>query len=113
MNPSPRLETVLADFREECSALRLNGHQAQAQSIERVCDAVSAAARDFLEWISEGEAKLRSGRGEDYFRARRAVWAEDGLAEKRGRTWYYRQCVVERRKPASITRAEARRGRVA
>lgn len=105
------IEVVLGDFREEAAVLRLNGHTAQAATLERVLDAVRESARDFVEWISEGEAKLRSGRGDDFFRARRAVWAEDGLAQQRGRTWYYRRCVIERRKLTSVTRAEARRGR--
>ena len=109
----PSLEGVLSDSREDAVRLRRNGHLAQADTIERVCAAVSEAATDFITWISEGEAMMRSGRGPDYFRARRQTWAEDGLAEQRGRTWYYRRCVVERRKLASITRAEARRGKTA
>lgn len=106
------LERVLADLREESVILRRNGHSAQADALVRACDEVAAAAADYTTWISETEAKLRSGRGDDYFRARRQTWAEDGLAEQRGRVWYYRRCVVERRKLASITRAEARRGRM-
>lgn len=107
------IETVIADLRDEAAVLRRNGHVAQADTIDRVLDEVRAAARDFLEWISEGEAQLRSGRGADYFRTRRPTWEEDGLAKKVGRTWFYRRCAIERRKLTSITRAEARRGRVA
>jgi len=107
------LEVVLADFREEAAGLRRNGHGPQADSMLRVCDEVADAARDFLSWISEREAMLRSGRGLDYFRARRQAWADDGFAELRGRVWHYRRCVVERRKLPSITRAEARRGQSA
>jgi len=107
------LEVVLADFREEAAVLRRNSHVGQAETIDRVCDEVVVAARDFVQWITEGEAQLRSGRGPDYFRARRAVWEEDGLAQRRGRVWYYRRCVVERRKMLSVTRAEARRARSA
>ena len=107
------LEIVIADFREEVAVLRNNGHVAQANTLERALDEVSAAARDFLEWISEGEAQLRSGRGLDYLRARRATWEEDGLAKRVGRRWWYRRCVIERRKFTSITRAEARRGKIA
>ena len=108
-----RLEVVIADLREEATILRTNGHAAQASTLTRALDEVVLSAREFLEWISEGEAKLRSGRGDDYFRARRETWAEDGLAEKRKKVWYYRRCAIERRKLTSITRAEARRGRSA
>ncbi|MBA3854646.1 MAG: hypothetical protein C0503_09530 [Gemmatimonas sp.] len=107
------LEVVIGDFREEAAALRRNGHTLQAISLERCLDEVSVAARDFLDWISEGEAMLRSGRGLDYLRARRATWEEDGLAKKVGRRWWYRRCVIERRKFTSITRAEARQGKSA
>lgn len=107
------LESVIADNREAAAVLRHNGHTLQADTIDRVLDEVSASARDFLEWISEGEAMLRSGRGADYFRARRLTWEEDGLAKKVGRRWWFRRCVVERRKFTSITRAEARRGKIA
>lgn len=107
------LEIVIGDFREEAATLRRNGHASQADSLDRCLDEVSIAARDFLEWISEGEAMLRSGRGLDYLRSRRATWEEDGLAKKVGRRWWYRRCVIERRKFTSITRAEARRGKIA
>jgi hypothetical protein len=113
MNARLPLERVLADFREEAAVLRRRGHSVQADTIESVCTAVGESAIDFVTWISEAEAMMRSGRGADYFKARRQLWAEDGLAEQRGRTWYYRRCVVERRKLASITRAEARRGKTA
>ena len=105
-----RLATTLADFREEAATLRRNGHTLQADSIERVCDAVRDAAHPYLNWMAEPDAQLRSGFGPDYFRARREAWAEDGLAEKRGRTWYYCELIVPRRKLSSIVRAEARRG---
>lgn len=105
-----RLATTLADFREEAAVLRRHGHVAQADTIERVCTAVAHAAHDYLTWIPEHEAQLRSGFGPDYFRTRRVAWGEDGLAEKRGRTWYYCRLIVPRRKLDSIVRAEGRRG---
>ena len=104
------LDHVLADFREEAAILRANGHGVQAQTLERALDAVSCAATDFLAWVSESEAQLRSGKGADYFRARRQLWAEDGLAEQRnGRRWFYRRMIVPRRKLSSIARSEAAR----
>lgn len=105
-----RLDTVLADLREEVGVLRLNGHAAQAATLERACDLVADAARDYLTFLPEHEAQLRSGFGPDYFRARRKAWEEDGLAVQRGRRWFYCRLVVPRRKLDSIVRAEARRG---
>jgi hypothetical protein len=103
------LEQVLASAEAEAAVLRLNGHVQQADSVVRLAQAVRTAAADYLDWITEGAARLRSGRGEDYFKARRDSWAEQGLAERRGRRWFYRRCIIEHRKPAALTRAEARR----
>lgn len=105
-----KLDQVIADFREEATVLRANGHATQAQAVERVLDAVSSAAADWLAWISEAEAQLRSGKGADFFRVRRQAWAEDGLAEQRnGRRWFFRRVIVPRRKLPSIATAEAAR----
>ena len=102
------LNQVLADFREEAAILHANGVPAQAQTLIRVLDAVSHAAVDYLSWLSEGEAQLRSGKGATFFRAHRQVWAEEGLAEQRsGRRWFYRRVIVPRRKLSSIAREEA------
>ena len=104
-----KLETILREGEVEVAVLRKNGHLGQADSVERLARAVKDAAADYLEWLPEGAAMLRSGRGLDFFKSRRPVWAEDGLAEQRGRTWWYRRVCVERRKSPSVTRAEARR----
>ena len=104
-----KIETVLRETEVEVAVLRKNGHHQQAESVERLARAVRESLADYLEWLPEGAAMLRSGRGPDYFRPRRTLWAEDGLAEQRGRVWYYRRACIERRKPLSITRAEARR----
>ena len=104
------LDQLLADFREEAAVLRANGHSVQALGQERILNAVAEATADWRSWISESEAQLRSGKGPDFFRSHRQVWAEDGLAEQRnGRRWFYRRVIVPRRKLSSIATAEAAR----
>lgn len=104
------LEQVIADLREDVTVLRSHGHPAQAQTLESALDRVSNAAADYLAWISESEAQLRSGKGADYFRTHRHGWAEEGHAERRqGRRWFYRRMIVPRRKLSSIVQAEAAR----
>lgn len=105
-----RLATVLADAAERAAILRAEGHAAQADSISRLIEEVRGAAADYLVFLPEHEAQLRAGKGPDWFRARRQAWAEDGLAEQRGRHWFYCRLIVPRRKLDSIQRAEARRG---
>jgi hypothetical protein len=102
-----RLETLLASELENAAVLRANGHAAQAASIERVVAGVKENAALYLEWLSESDARMRSGKGVDFFRARFATWERDGLAELRGRTRYYRGVVVPRRTLLSLVRAEA------
>jgi hypothetical protein len=102
-----KLEYVLADALGDAAVLRSNGHAAQATSVERVVEAVKAASPLYLEWLSEPDARMRSGKGVDFFRARFAGWERDELAEMRGRVRYYRGVVVPRRSLLSIVRAEA------
>ena len=103
------LEAVLTSAKAEAAALRKNGHVAQADTLERLAREVAESVPDYLEWIPEGAARLRSNRGEDFFKARRDAWAAEGNAQQRGRTWWYRRCVIEHRKLAVISRAEGRR----
>jgi hypothetical protein len=64
-------------------------------------------AGEYLIWLSEDDARQRSGKGPDFLRSRRkACWQADGHAVKRGSTWYYRAVVVPRRTLPSIASAE-------
>jgi hypothetical protein len=91
------LEQVLADTRGEAAVLRRAGHAHDAALMERVCAAVSEAAEDYLTWLSETDAKLRSGHADPWFRARRVQWQADGHARKHGRDWHYRALIIPRR----------------
>lgn len=104
------LEEVLADAREEASLLSRHGHAAQAQSITSLCDAVTAVMRSYLTWLSEDNARLRSGHGTDYLRARFAQWEADGMARKVGRMRQYREVIVPMRQHLSVAREAGRRG---
>lgn len=80
---------VLADYREDAAVLRRNGQEAQAHSLERMAQDVSEAARDYLLFLSEDDAALRSGHTERWLRARYREWAKAGHAKKEnGRRWY-------------------------
>lgn len=102
-------EDVLADFRGEAAVLRHNGHKAQADSMERLCDAMAEAMPDYLTWLSEAEAVLRSGWTARRLRSHFAEWATQGMAEKRGRLRYYRQVMIPRRPNLEAARADAER----
>ena len=106
--PRP-LEQVLADWRERIAATP-RGAMLPTDTVEQVLREVADAAEDFLTFISEREAELRSGHRAPWWRARYALLAEQGHAMRRGRTRYYRRCVVPRRADLEGARAAGRRG---
>lgn len=111
MTTTPREpEDVVGEFRGEIAVLRSNGHRAQADSMERVLDAVAEAFAPYLERLTEERAHARSGKSADWLRARHADWMTQGLAGKdvRGRRWY-RRCVVPIRANLEAARAQAER----
>lgn len=85
-----RPDQVLANWRESAAILRAHGHVMQADSLTRFADEIADSLRDYLFWLSEAEACLRSGKRASWFRARWTDWASQDMAEKRGRVRYYR-----------------------
>jgi hypothetical protein len=54
------LEQVLADERGDAAVMRAKGFTREAEMVEKMCDRFATAAADFLDWLSEDEAMLRS-----------------------------------------------------
>jgi hypothetical protein len=90
------LETVLADWRETATALR-RADSEKAALVDRICDAITAAAEDYLRWLSEADARLRSGWGLQRLRAHFPEWERGGNARRNGRKREYRQVVIPQR----------------
>lgn len=108
---SETLEQVLADERGAAQVLRAKGDPRGADLIDGVVDRVRAAAEDFVTWLSEGDARLRSGRSMSWLRGRFAEWAESGHARMSAKNQReYRQVVVPRRANVSAAREAGRRG---
>lgn len=109
MPTTPPLEQVLADARSEARALARHAPSAPiAAAVLALCDAVHRAAEDYLRWVSEPEAVLRSGRSARYWRGHFAELAAQGNAELRDGRRYYRALVVPQRADVERARAEAR-----
>lgn len=104
------IEEVLASWREDAAVLRRTGHDHDAELLDRVLTDVARATEAFRTWLSEADARLQSGRGRDYFRARRAEWAAAGHARRGPHGWEYRQCVVPQRVNLALAREAGRRG---
>jgi hypothetical protein len=107
---SKALETVLADWREKASTLRSVRHAHDAELIDSICDEVSRSAEDYLRFLDETDAMLRSGKSADWLRARFEEWSKDGHAEKRQGRRFYRAVVIPRRPDLEAARAAGLRG---
>lgn len=103
------LEEVLADERGQAAVLRHNGHGNHADSIERVCARVSSAAEEYLRFLSEPDARLRTNKSVEWLRSRFPEWMEQGHAKKIGNVRYYRMVVLPPRANLSAAREEGRR----
>lgn len=108
--PEP-LEQVLADMRGEAQVLRKHGDARTANVLDESVDRVKTAAEDFITWLNEPDAQLRSGRATSWLRSRFAEWSEAGHARKNERGQReYRLVVIPRRADASAAREAGRRG---
>lgn len=102
------LGTVLADWLGQAAVLRARGHGREADHIEQLVGDVKASAAHYLDWLTEDEAMLRSGRGRPYLRERFPLWASEDMARIDGRRRLYRRCIVPRRANLDAARDLAR-----
>ena len=107
------LTQALADARGEAAVLRRAGHTEQADYIVELIDKVDALTEDFRTFISEGDARLRSGWSVARLRRHFGQWREEGHAETRGRVRYYRRLIVPTRPDIAAAREAGRRGQAA
>lgn len=103
------LEQVLADRRGDAAVLRRSGHVHEADLIERICEDVAEVAHEYVTWLTEGEAQLRSRRSPPWLRARFPEWERAGHARREGRTRLYRMLIVPRRADTAAAREAGRR----
>lgn len=104
------LAQLLADVREEATILEANHAAMSVARVRQLVADVERAAEEWLTWLSEGDAMVRTGYSVPWLRARFDAWARDGHARLVGRARQYRACVLPRR---ANTQAAAERGREA
>jgi hypothetical protein len=99
--PNPRdLDSVLSTWLGDATILAQYGFDREAGIIGALVRDVQDAAEDFLVFISETDAQLRSGHSEEWFRVRFASWERQGHARKNPtnqRLRQYRRVVVPTR----------------
>ena len=118
MNADPRvLEQVLADWRGDAQVLRRRGDARLAQQLERCANEAAAAAEDYIRWLTEDDACLRSGWSLRRLSSHFPAWERQGHARRDGRRRLYRMLIVPQRAntPAALEagRRAAREGSVA
>ena len=103
------LETVIADWRGDAAVLRARGHASEAKLIEDFADQVWAAAEDYLRFLPEADARLRSNRSKEWLRSQFPQWEAMGHAKKVNGRRYYRTLIVPQRANLSAAREEGKR----
>lgn len=103
------LEEVLGDWREQAQVLGARGHGQEAKAIHDLVDEVTAAAEDYLKFLTEKDAILRSAKSQQWLRCRFAEWEREGHATKVKGVRYYRQIVLPQRANVSAAFEEGKR----
>lgn len=102
------LTQALADFRGEIAVLRHNRAGMSPDRCEHHADALARASEDLTRFISEGDARIRSGWGVPRLRALFPSLAAEGHAEKRGKVRYYRLACIHPRPDLEAAREAGR-----
>ena len=98
MIAEPRaLEQVFADWRGDAQVLRRRGDTRLAQQLERCADEAAAAAEDYIRWLTEDDARLRSGWSLRRLSAHFPAWERQGHARRDGKRRLYRMLIVPHR----------------
>ena len=90
------LADVIASWRADAIVLRRNGQALLAKRLDDCAEAVEQSAAEWLTWLSESDAMLRSGRSRDWLRAQFSAWEREGHATLQGRNRMYRAVIVPR-----------------
>ena len=105
-------EEVIASLREDAAVARRLGHEHDAKLLEASAERFASSIDEYLTWISEADARIRSGHLAAWFRARFPDWERQGLARwnpKRPRERQYRAIIVPLASDGDSVRADARR----
>ena len=103
------LEDVMAAMRSDALILRRYGNAEAAEQLEQYSTRVEAASGDFMAWLSEGEARLRSGLSVAWLRKYFPEWEKIGLAKRVCRDRHYRALVIPPRVDIESAREAGRR----
>lgn len=99
------LAHIVAGWRGEAAVLKKHKQHALAAQLEQCADDVESAAADWLTWLSESDAMIRSGKSRDWLRVHFSEWEREGHARLHGRERRYRRVIVPVKRTLSHARA--------
>lgn len=103
------LEQVLHAAREEADVMTRNGGTYQPRAVLALLDSIQRAAEDYLTWLSESTAMIRTGRSLKWLRAQYPVWLDQGHARTVNGERQYRALILPRRANPSAAYEAGRR----
>lgn len=103
------LHEVLADWRGEAAVLRRRGSEKVAEVLEQCATDVARSAEEYLLFLEEDEAMLRTGKSKSWLRDRFVGMQADGHAYIKQNRRYYRAMLLPRRAHRDQLVAEGRR----
>lgn len=100
------LGEVVANWREDANVLRSRGYQIEAERLDAMAQEVYGVAEDFMTWLSEDMAYLKSGLSRRTLRRRFRELQDCGLARYNAKhEKEYRSCAIPPRPDAAAAKA--------
>lgn len=104
------LKDMFADAEEEAAMLDANEAKFSPSRVREMLREFRAASDDYITWITEREAMIRSGHKEPWFRKQFQIWQQMKHAKVNDRGQrMYRRLIVPLRRDEGASVAEARR----
>lgn len=94
------IEDILDRYKNEAAILERRGHTNEAHLITSICQDVITVLDEYITWLSESTAQLRSGHGVPWLRDKFPAWEAAGHARMRAGKREYRLIIIPQRRHA-------------
>jgi hypothetical protein len=105
---TPDLAQIIAEAAEEAALLERNGAGFSVGRVRELLAQIGQAAEEYMTWLSEGDAAIRSGFSMTWLRGRFDSLQRDGHAKLVGKARQYRACAIPRRANTALASARGR-----
>ena len=91
------LASILGTMDEDAAVYERNGDSARAQALRARAEEIRAATAEYLTWLTEEQAGLRSGESRTRIKSLALKYVAAGHARVVGRKYLLRACIVPKR----------------